>query len=269
MAGRKTHVSPTNLFFSLLIAAFALLLLPHSLTGKLNLLFLTVFNPILQVGPQPSEHLRQSDGQVVARAEYDKLWKAYENLHAQLKELHEKYETIAQVRQSLPLPGTGILPAQVTSVNRGIRHEMILNRGSESGVAVGQYVLSENRDSVLGTVIEAAEQLCRVRLLTDPAQNLEVQIRRPGTDQMIPARLIGDGRGGCKVPLMARDYDIRRKDVVYAAARPGLLEIPVVIGEVTNVEGNDQSPLLWDITVELIDNPFGQSRVILLVPPKL
>jgi len=268
MAGRKNHVSSTRLFFSLLIAAFLLLCLPQSLTGKLNLLFHSAFNPILRIG-RPVEHLRQSGGDVVSRQEYDRLWKAYTNLHARIKRLHSDYEALSRVRQALPVPGTGMLLAEVTSANRGIRHELVLNRGEESGVAVGQYVLSADRDSVLGTVIQTSDKLCRVRLLTDPAQNLEVLIRRPDTDQMIVARLVGDGKDGAAIPLMARDNDIRRKDVVYAAPRPGLLEIPVVIGEIREVKGNDQSPLLWDISVELVDNPFRQSRAVILVPLQL
>ena len=268
MAGRKIHVSSTNLFFGLLIAAFLLLWLPHTLTSRLNLLFASVFNPVLQIG-RSGEQLRQSGTDSVSRGEYDKLWKAYENLHAQLKKLHEEYETVSLLRQRLPLPGTGFLLCEVTSINRGVRHEMILNRGAEHGVRVNQLVLSENRDSVLGTVIETADQVCRVRLLTDPAQNLEILIRRPGTDQMIPGRLVGDGRAGCKIPLLPRDYDIRTKDVVYAAAKPGRLEVPVVVGEISQVKRDDQSPLLWDISVELIDNPFEQHRAVVLIPPEL
>lgn len=268
MAGRKTHVSPTRLFFSLLSAAVILLCLPQSLTGKLNLLFQSTFNPLLRIG-RTSEHLRRSGGDVVSRQEYDKLWKAYENLHVQMKRLHSDYETLSRVRRALPVPGAGMLLAEVTSVSRGIRHELVLNRGAESGAAVGQYVLSADRDSVLGTVIQTTDKLCRVRLLTDPAQNLEVLIRRPDTGQTIKARLVGDGKDGASIPLMARDLDIRRKDVVYAAAKTGLLEIPVVIGEISEVKGSEQSPLLWEISVELVDNPFLQSRAVILVPPQL
>lgn len=274
MAGRKNHVSPTTLFFLLLIAAFTLLLLPQSWTDNLNMLYLSAFNPLLQIGRQ-TEHLRQSDGQYVARPEYDKLWKAYENLHTQLMKLHADYETLARVRQGLPMPGTGYLLGRVTNVNPGIRHEMVLDRGAASGVAVGQYVLSETGKgdlrsfSVLGTVSETAEQVCRIRLLTDPAQKLEVQIRRPGTDQMIAALMEGDGKTGGRICNLAWDYDVRQKDVVYAAPKPGLLEIPVVIGEISHVKRDDKSPVLWDIAVELVDNPLLQNQAVVLVPPKL
>ena len=271
MAVRKIHVSSGSLFISLLIAGFILLWLPQTFTCKLNFLFVSVFNPLLKIGRHVEMEVNRirpagRDQEMIDQAEYNKLWKTYENLHAQFLALHQDYETLAKFRKELPRPWSGLVLAQITSTKNGLQHELFINKGSESGIRPGQMVITEAHDSIIGVIQEVSAQLARVRLLTDPAQNLEIRIRRPGTEREYAGRLTGDGKNACHVPLLSRDYDIREGDVVYAAARPGILEISLVIGEVSRVRPDDEHPLLWDITVRPIDDPYKQTVVAVIVP---
>lgn len=269
MAIRKIHVSSGSLFITLLIAGFILLWLPQSFTCHLNFLFVRVFDPLLRLGRHmeiEAVQNRPAQQETIHQVEYNKLWKAYQNLHAQYRTLHQEYETLARFRKDLPRPWPGLVLAQITSTTRGIRHELILNKGSDHGIRPGQMVITEANDSIIGVVQEVSAQLCRVRLLTDPSQNLEVRIRRSGRDTEYPGRLVGDGKNACRIPLLSRDYDIREGDVVYASPRPGILEIPLVIGEVTQVRPDDEHPLLWDIIVKPIDDAYSQTVVAVIVP---
>lgn len=269
MAVRKINVSSGSLFITLLIAGFILLWLPQSFTCHLNFLFVRVFDPLLRLGRHVEIEAAQSRPaaqDTIRQAEYNKLWKAYENLHAQYRALHQEYETLAMFRKDLPRPWPGLVLTQITSTTRGIRHELILNKGSDHGIRPGQVVITEAHDSIIGVVQEVSAQLSRVRLLTDPSQDLKVLIRRHGRDTEYVGRLVGDGKNACHIPLLSRDYDIREGDVVYAAPKPGILEIPLVIGEVTQVRPDDQHPLLWDIIVKPIDDPYSQTVVAVIVP---
>ena len=79
----------------------------------------------------------------------------------------------------------------------------------------------------------------------------------------------GDGQDGCKVGLVARkEYDVRGGDTVYASAQPGLLDTPIVIGEVDQVEADRNKPLLWDIRVRPIFEParLTEPAVIVMGP---
>jgi cell shape-determining protein MreC len=270
MAVRKIHLSSGTLFITLLIAGFILLWLPQSLTCNLNFLFLRIFDPLLRLGRQverEGSRTRPVLQESIDAAEYNKLKKSYQNLLEQYRTLHKEFETLSRVRKEVPLPWSGLVLAQITSSTRGIRHELVLNKGSGHGLAPGQMVLAETHDSVIGVVQEASARMARVRLLTDPAQNLEVRIRRSGTDQEYAARLTGDGKTACRILLLSRDYDIRQGDIVYAAPRPGILEAPLVIGECSQVRPDDEHPLLWDITVKPYDDAFAQTVVAVIVPP--
>lgn len=269
MAARKIHVSSGTLFITLLIAGFILLWLPQSLTCHLNFLFVRVFDPLLRLGRQVEREgirTRPAPEESIDQAEYNKLKKAYLNLHEQYRTLHQDYETLARFRKDLPLPWSGLVLAQITSTTRGIRHELILNKGTDHGLAAGQMVLAESSDSIIGIVQEASARMARVRLLTDPAQNLEIRIRRSGTDKEYAGWLTGDGKTACRISLLSRDYDIREGDVVYAAPRPGILEAPLVIGECTRVRPDDEHPLLWDISVRPFDDAFAQTVVAVIIP---
>ena len=64
------------------------------------------------------------------------------------------------------------------------------------------------------------------------------------------------------------EYIIERVDVgdvVFAATKPGYLNIPIVIGEVTAVEPDDEHPLLWEITVQPVEDMTQLSDVAVIV----
>jgi len=270
MAVRKIYLSPGLLFVTLLLAGFILLWLPQQLTCRLNFLFVRIFDPFLRLGRTLEVQRNQSSagsGQAADAAEYERLWKAYQNLAAQYHTLHREYETLARFRKEVPLPWAGLVLAPVSSSVRGIRHELIISRGSDHGLAPGQMVLSEKGDSVLGIVQEGSARFSRVRLLTDSAVTMEVRIRREGAEVEYIGRMSGDGKNGCRIPLLSRDYDIREGDIVYAAPQPGILETPLVVGRCVRVRPDEEHPLLWDITVRPVDDAYTQKIVAVVVPP--
>ncbi len=259
MAGRNFHLSNGSLFFTWLIAGIMILILPLTLTSRINFLFLKTFSPLLQLGRQVQiSTFSSGSGQeeVVSKAEYDKLRKTYNNMHAQLMQLHQDYETLSQIQSGLPQPfnKSKLILARVANRVGGFSHEIILNKGMDAGVKQGQYVLSAGHDSIVGVVSDTAESLAKVRLLTDSSQSIEIRIRREGTGMDIDWLMTGDGKDGCKISRIPKKKDIQVGDSVFAAARPGLLNVPVIIGTIVEVRPDEQHPLLWDIRVELIDN---------------
>lgn len=269
MAGRRFHLSNGALFGLLLCAGIVLLALPGDKTQSVNYLFARVFGPLLRIGrsfPEFRAAMPHPDDQYVPREEHNKLWKNYKNLHAQLLRLQEDYQTLARVRSGLPRFFGGLTIAEVVGSGGGLTQELLINKGTADGVRVGQYVLSPEQNSIVGLVRDAAERMARVRLLTDANQSIEVRIRRDGAPMDVGALMVGDGKRGCTVSLVEREKDIRVGDAVYAAARTGLLETPMIIGQVVDVVPDEDSPLLWKISVQPTENAASLKTLAVIVP---
>ncbi len=253
MARKKIIVSKGTLFLTLMVVSAVLFLLPQRVTQRLNLLFRT-FSPVRNIGR----------GGKTDPLENNKIWTDYRNLQADFKELHKRYEKLAQIRSGLPKPGPALVLATV--INATINefcHELFINKGESDGLNIDQYVLG--RDSIIGTVTQTSETTARIRLITDARHSIEVRICREGKDRYIPGRMTGDGKGLCRIPLVSADYDVRVADTVYAAARVGFLETPRVIGRVSEVKHNLDKPLLWDITVMPVHNMAKTEDVAVIV----
>ncbi len=203
---------------------------------------------------------------VVSGSKYRQLWKDYKNLYAQRMALHEEYERLANIRSALPqLSAEGLVMAKITGTGSNYSRELIINKGSDAFVRSGQFVLSEQKDALVGVVSEVSETAAKIRLITDTMQTLEIHIRRDGTDTDISATMFGNGTNTCSISMIDRQQDIREGDTVYAAAVPDKLSIPLVVGEITRVRTDDQHPLLWKITVQPAEDMSRLNNVAVIV----
>lgn len=268
MAGRHHHSSSGSLFLTLLVAGFVLLLLPTRYTSKINFVFVKAFGPVLSLGGDiPGNSLTgPADNNTTESLEYKRLLKSYTQLRAQTEKLLENYERVARIRSALPECYSGLVPAEVSGTFGPLSHEIIINQGASSGIKTGHYVLSEERNSIIGVVRETSQRLAKVRLLTDAKQGIEVLIQRENRTDSIRAMMFGDGKNQCTIPKVDREQDIQVGDWIYAASFPGRLDVSVIIGTVTEVHPDEKYPLLWDITVTPVEDLFQLDRVAVIVP---
>ncbi len=272
MTRRHFQLSGTASFVMLLCAGIVLLLLPSAVTQRVNFLFAETFAPVMRLGRPPAgETVAAGDSDAyVPRRDYEGLWKDHQNLHAQLLELQNAYETLAQIRSGLPRFFSGMVVADViTGSGSVLHHELLINKGAADGLGPGSYVMSPEGNSIVGVVSQSSDLMARVRLLTDANQSIEVRIRRDGGPLDVAALMFGDGRGACTIAMVERQKDIRPGDAVFAAARPGLLEVPLIIGRVAEVRPDEESPLLWQIRVQPVEDARTLKTVAVIVADPL
>lgn len=253
MAGKHFHLSNGSLFFTWLIAGIVVFLLPRHITSNVWNTFRRVFSPVLQIGRPledgfPAAPLAPAEG--TTDEQYRRLWKDYNNLKATLRQLHADYNDLAAVRSQLPSPYGGLVMARVVGTLSSYQHDVVINKGLEDHVQKGQYVLSAEINCVIGVILESAPHYAKLRMLTDSKQSIEIRIVNEAEGRDITGLMFGDGKAGCKIRMIEREKRVQPGDVVYAAARPGFLNVPMVIGEVAAVVPDEEHPLLWDITVQ-------------------
>lgn len=88
-------------------------------------------------------------------------------------------------------------------------HKIIIDRGSDQGIVVGQAVI--DGAGIMGQVEEVHQHLSTVRLISDPNHALPVQISRTGL------RTVAFGLGDTahlSMPTVPREADVREGDLV-------------------------------------------------------
>ena len=272
MARRQINVSRGTLFVALFICGIILLVLPQNITRNFNFFFKELAN-VFSIRTYTSGKVFKRaplTSEFVPRSEHDKLWKAYKNTHAQMMKLHEQCEKLTQFRIALPKPGPAIVLVEVIDVSiTSFGHELFVNKGRLDGLKPGQYVLGKNGNNIVGTVYETTDTRAKVRLVTDANHRIEVRIWREGKTEYLSGQMVGDGKTGCKIPLISHEHDVQVADTVYAADRAGFLEVPIIVGEVCKVKPDDTEPLLWEITVKPVEDfsVITDAAVIVSKPP--
>ncbi|MHB0945730.1 MAG: rod shape-determining protein MreC [Sedimentisphaerales bacterium] len=248
MARMRFKPSKLTLFISLTLLGFIFLLTPQNVTSRLNFAFISIFRFFLNVGSsavyyQQTENSKASP-YFVPRHEYDKLWVAFTNLQSQIGEQQKQIEELGKVRMTEPDPATGLVLAKV--VNRR-KQEFIINKGTDDGLVNGQYVLGDN--AVIGIITQASADISSVRLITSSSCKLAVKISAPDADVYFNGTIAGDDKNGAKIPNVPKKYDIKEGYYVYAAATPGFLQSPRIIGRVSRCVADQSNPVLWEIDI--------------------
>lgn len=108
--------------------------------------------------------------------------------------------------------------------------QVIINKGSRSGVFVGQPVLDST--GVMGQVAEISSFSSRVVLLTDPSHSIPVQVNRNG----LRAIATGNGwQGNMKLEHLTHNADIREGDLLVTSGLGGRFPIGYPVGTVQNI----------------------------------
>ena len=252
------------LFTWFILAGFIFLLAPQGLTNKFQFAFTRIFCRPLSIGRNISlsARTRQVVADVVSRTEYDMLQNHLANVTKELLEKDKKLEELTGMRGRLnALEDAKLVPSDIiTAAIDGSRCELIINRGRIDGLAEGQFVLGSN--SVIGTISDVSARTARVRLITDPASRMAINI---GDSKTV---LQGAGGNSARVELLSISHKVKTGDYVYADKKPGLLDAPIVVGNVVRCRRDDEKPMLWDITVRSVCdmNKLNELAVIIMNP---
>jgi len=248
-----------------------LFLVPREAAGRLQLAYAHVFRWPLTMGRGVVRAQATTATPSISPQEYAKLVKICQqlqkksaNVAAQLQQANRQIELLTRLKAKPGLEHMQPIPAKVYAQ---VADEMTISQGKESGVAVGQYVLSltEARledQCVIGVVSAVSANGAKVRLITDRGSHLPVKIA--GLDK--PKYLDGCGDGVAKIALVPREHAIQAGSAVYAQAQRGLLDVPVTVAEITQCKPDVDYPNMLAITARPACELTTLSDVVVLKP---
>ncbi len=273
MTRKRANRSKGTLFAcGMLLGVIFLFLVPRDATGRLQLAYAHVFRwPLTLGGGVVRVSKITAERQFVSPREYEDLLRANQqlrngsaNLQKQLEEANKQLALLTKLQAKPGLSHMQTIPAKITML---VQDELTIGQGRDSGVAVGQYVLSLtearlDEQCVIGVVSAVDAKGAKVKLITDPTSRLPVRLGNLN----VPMVLEGRGDGTAKIRLVPTNHAIRAGDVVYAQAKPGALDAPMIVAEVAQCKKDKDNPHVWDITVRPVCDLGALTDVVVLKP---
>jgi cell shape-determining protein MreC len=272
MAKKQANRSKGMLFACGMLAGLTFLfLVPRHASGRLQLAYARAFRwPLAMTSGMVRVHTT-AQVRTVSPQEHEKLLeenqqlrKGSANLQAQLQQAARQIERLTKLKAKPGLEHMQTIPAKV---HTQIQDELMISQGQDSGVAVGQYVLSLtdarlDDQCVVGVVSAVYAKGARVRLITHPDSHLQVTIAGLNVSKFLDGR----GDGTARISLVPTSHTIRAGDVVYAQEKRGALDVPVITAEVVQCRPDKDNPLMWDLTVRPVCELATLRDVVVLKP---
>ena len=202
-----------------------------------------------------------------AREERDVLTEKTQRLEAEVSRTRELELENRRLRDLLDMRApegleSALIAEVIADLSGGpLRHALLLDRGTRDGVSPGW--VGVHRGAVVGRVLDARPGSSRLLLIVDPDSGMAVRHQE--------GRFAGILRGGNRGPqrlaslaYVPRDRSVAVGDVVVTSGLDGLYPPGLHVGRVRELQGD--SPLTWQISVEVEVDPAAIEEV-LLVPP--
>ncbi|MCY4144842.1 MAG: rod shape-determining protein MreC [Chloroflexi bacterium] len=148
-----------------------------------------------------------------------------------LREAASDYERLVSLLGYISaLDDQAFITADVIAVEQtGIARNIIINRGTRDGIAVGMPVTTEL--GLVGRIVDVGANAAQVQLITD--ENSSVSSRLQTT--RAHGSIIGQASGALRLTMVDLDEEIRQGDLVITSGLGGNFPADVVVGQVTSV----------------------------------
>jgi rod shape-determining protein MreC len=234
-----------------MLGGLIFLFLPPSVTGKVQLAYARIFRVPLETGRVVTlESLKAPPSKTISIEERTRLLKVQQrqanhiaNLQAQLDEARGQIDALSRLSSVPEWNRMSFQLASIISDPGQAQTELLIGRGGDDGLAVGQFVLGDN--SVIGTVSDVLDQTAKIKLITDPTSRIAVRVAE------LDVRGVMEGRrpGVAAIPQVPAKREAKVGDLVYALKTPGFPGVSIVTAEVVASRRDPEYPQLWEITV--------------------
>lgn len=152
-----------------------------------------------------------------------------------------------------------MLLAQIIGTDTNpLKQIVVLNRGANDGVQIGQTVIDEN--GIVGQVINAYPNTSRLLLITDEQQSVSVTIARTGQRAMVT----GSGRlDGLSLDYIFKTADVVEGDVLVSSGLGERIPAGYKVGTVSAID-TTRTDNFADISVKPAANFLASSYVLIL-----
>jgi len=142
---------------------------------------------------------------------------------------------------SYQLSGQKFILGRVSSVSQSrLKKQIILNKGRDNGVMIGQVVLGPK--GVIGQITQVTPLYATVLMITDPTQYVPIKNQRNGIHGI--SKGIASSQGKLAVTFIESGLDVVLGDVFLTSAIGSKFPAGYPVGRVTHAERHANDPFL-------------------------
>ena len=226
----------------------------------------TAAAPIYWVADLPTRLGEWSDAHIQSRSQLieDNERLRQENLvlqgrSHQMASLQAENVRLRALLNSSALLRDDVLVAELIGVSPDpVRHQLVLNKGEQDGVFVGQPLI--DADGLMGQIVEVSAGSARALLITDATHSIPVQVNRNGV------RAIAEGTGALgtlEIHHVSATTDIEPGDLLVSSGLGGRFPVGYPVAVVSEIERDPGQAF-----ARILANPsaaMDRSRHVLLV----
>ncbi len=198
-----------------------------------------IASPVYWVADLPSRIGDWNDANLVSRGELleENVRLKRENLvlegrSHQMASLQAENVRLRALLNSSAMLRDDVLVAELIGVSPDpVRHQLVLNKGSNDGVFVGQPLI--DADGLMGQIVEVSPVNSRALLITDATHSIPVQVNRSGV------RAIAEGTGSLgalEIHHVSATTDIEQGDLLVSSGLGGRFPVGYPVAVVSSVE---------------------------------
>ncbi|MBI9018243.1 MAG: rod shape-determining protein MreC [Phycisphaerae bacterium] len=288
---------PKKLKFKRIVAYLPLitvffLFLPLSVSAKARHLLSSFFAPLTSVlrdatleVTQGTSDLTSSDVSAekyrLLHEEYIRLNNQVANMQSQIDIQAEKINILSGLKQEFGIHKAKFAIADVIAADSDTKKQIyIINVGSDLGVKVGQLVLAgiamhdsqlvfpndAYKMSVVGQILEVGKKTSNFRLISDMDFKLPVKIFNNLNTDGIDGSLRGQGLKPMDVKMVSGKSEISPGDLVFVKPNIKTLPVKMLIGPLTSCQRDEDSPMMWKISVAAPMDLHKLRQVVIVMP---
>ncbi len=172
--------------------------------------------------------------------EFKDKWERHLLQEETLQELQKENERLKAILKLPPRSTYEVLPARIFARDANDWfHSLLLRRGRRDGIALLDPVVAvqNDREVLVGQIVEVLEETCRALLITDPLSAVSARVERTGEEGAVE----GMGTNRLVLNYLFSDSDVAVGDTVVTAGLGEVFPPGVLVGTIESVESGPRN----------------------------
>ena len=134
---------------------------------------------------------------------------------------------------------------------------IIINRGSDDGLRRGMPVVTHN--GLAGRITQVTSSGARVKLITDPATQINVKIQPSGSEAILTGSLTGD----ISLEQIPQDAEVAPGNLILTSGLGGNYPSNIIVGQITSVRSQENA-LFQSASVQSVSD-YETLEIVLVI----